>query len=899
MALFSAIGAAIGAVGTFIGGLGTIGSFLLQTAVGVGLNLLAQAIAGKPSRQNTAASFGINGTLQAGGDVPRSFILGQYATAGSLVWVNTWGQDGETPNAFLTQVIAIADLPGHTLSGVFVNGERVTFGESPHPDYGYPVNEYRKGGSNHLWIKWYDGTQTAADSFLVSKASNANRQWESTRVGRGVTYVIATARIAQNMFSGIPNFKFEVSGIKLYDPSKDSTVPGGSGSHRWNNPATWGGDGDHYPAVQIYNLLRGIEFEGQWFYGLQGVTGARLPTADWIRQINKCRAGNTYRAGGEITVDVPLAPAVEAFLTACQGRLSEFGGVYNIHVGEPDEPVASFSDGDILSTEEQSFTPFFGLADTINGIAATYPSPADAWSEKAAPPLYRTDLEVLAGNRRLMADVSLNFVPYPEQVQRLMRSALAEGQRARRHTLVLPPKYWPYAVPGEVLSWTSVRNGYVDKWFRIDGAVDRANLDVMVDITEVDPSDYDWDSGTDFRPPVDGALGTLRPPPQPLAGWQVFPATIGQAGNQLPSIRVAYPGALADVRSVRVLVRLAGETAPFFDGEIPYGDPETNENPSSVTLAGTFAPNTDHEVRGKLEPFGVRETEWSEWLPVRTPDVWVSDPGAALALYLVTAQANAQGSVNERWEKLNDKIIQIAQAVAAAQLESVATGASVRRQEITFQTATESLAQEITEVRAQVEDDVASAISVLEASVFDPDDGLPSKASASALTALSVTVGENTNDIAELMGVDSEGNSYWTIVAKNNGVVGAFVDLATGNQQSNIVLGAGAISAVNPDPTLNGGNPLVLWSTETVTIDGVPRARMVLNGEMIADAIKAGRVEVISLDAITANVGIMRAGRLIDPDNTSYFDLEDQEWARFDGKASLSLKTRRILFLGD
>ncbi|MCG8271567.1 hypothetical protein MIC97_08635 [Aquamicrobium sp. NLF2-7] len=52
MAIFTAIGSAIaavaGAVGTFIGGLGAVGSFLLRTAVGLGINLLAQAIAGKP-----------------------------------------------------------------------------------------------------------------------------------------------------------------------------------------------------------------------------------------------------------------------------------------------------------------------------------------------------------------------------------------------------------------------------------------------------------------------------------------------------------------------------------------------------------------------------------------------------------------------------------------------------------------------------------------------------------------------------------------------------------------------------------------------------------------------------------------------------------------------------------
>src|SRR5690606_28667627 len=140
----------------------------------------------------------------------------------------------------------------------------------------------------------------------------------------------------------------------------------------------------------IYNLLRGIQYDGEWFYGLQNMASARLPAAEWIAQINKCRAQiqgpnglePTYRTGGEIQVSAPIADAVEAMLTGCQGRLSEIGGVYKVHVGEPGTPVAALTDDDILSSEEQSFTPFFGLADTINGIAAKYPNPEEGWNVK-------------------------------------------------------------------------------------------------------------------------------------------------------------------------------------------------------------------------------------------------------------------------------------------------------------------------------------------------------------------------------------------------------------------------------------------------------------------------------------------------------------------------------------
>lgn len=735
MAIFTAIGAAIGAIGTFIGGLGAVGSFLLKTAVGIGLNLLAQAIAGKPKDP----TFSVSGTLQVGGDIPRSFILGRTATAGSLVWVNTWGNNDETPNTNLVQVIALSDLPIHGVDEFWVNGEKVTIGTTPHSDgRGYPVQQYSKGGKDNLWVKFYDGTQTAADSYLTGKASNGQRQWTNSHIGKGVAYAIVTAKGKNNMFSGVPSFKFVVSGQKLYDPSRDDTV-GGVGDHRWGDPATWGGDGDHNPAVQIYNLLRGITYNGQWFYGLQGVTAARLPAANWIAQIEKCRAGDIYRAGGEIPVEAPLAPAIEALLTACQGRLSEVGGVYNIHVGEPDLPIVSFTDGDILSTEEQSFTPFFGLADTINGIAATYPSPEDGWAEKAAPPIYRTDLEALAGNRRLMADVSLDFVPYPEQVQRLMKSALEEGQRARRHTMVFGPEFWPYAVPGAIWSATSERNGYVGKWFRVDGAVDRANLDVMVDLTEVDPDDFDWNPDTDYRPPVDGALGPIVPPPQMLVGWQVFPAIIGQAGKELPSIRVAYPGDLDDVRAVRVQVRLAGETEPFFDGEVPYGDPDTNTNPASVILGGTFAPDTDHEARGILLPYGERDTEWSTWLPVTTPNVWISD---IYPVDMDRLEADVQGYldwVGDGRRETTRRLEELELRIADQDFGNAYDRQKMREQITATYSYNKAEWSFAVDVLATESEALAQRVEQLDAEVFDDETGLP--AVAGAVSALSAYAG--------------------------------------------------------------------------------------------------------------------------------------------------------------
>lgn len=624
MAIFSGLAAAIGGLlgGTFLSG--AVGSFLIKAAVGIGLNLLASSLAGQPEKP----TFSVQGQLQAGGDVSRSFILGTTATGGSLVYANTWGNEGKTPNAYFTQVIALADVPTRGLAAVWVNGEKCTLlTGSAHADYGIPVQEYRVKGKDYLWIKFYDGTQTTADAFLVSKVGSAARPYQNTRVGIGVSYAICTARINDKLFTGFPTYKFEVRGSKLYDITKDSTA-GGSGAHRLDNPATWGGDGDDLPAVHVYSLLLGQHFGSDWFYGLQGVSPARLPSGNWRAQINKCRlavdkpGGGTeaqYLAGLEVQVNAPIADAVSAFLSSCQGRLIDSGGVYTLRVGAPDAAVFSFSDDDILSTEQQTFTPFFGLADTINGISATYPEPAEGWNAKPAPSLFRPDLEAKDGNRRLLANVELGAVSRSSQVQRLMKSALEEARRARRHTLVLGPSAWPLE-PGDTVLWTSQRNGYTAKLMRVDGVVDKANLDVILDLTEVDPSDYNWNPATDYVPPTYGWLGPVRPSPQEIVAWSASPASIDDASGtgRRPAIRLAWDGDVDDVVAVAYQIRLSAS------GQVVYRGRTEDVEAGSILISQNLLPATGYQARGWYVPRNDREVEPSGWLSVVTPDLRIN-----------------------------------------------------------------------------------------------------------------------------------------------------------------------------------------------------------------------------------------------------------------------------------
>jgi len=622
-----------------------IAPFIVNALISVALSVaatLVQQIFAQDKKQDKA---GVRGSIQTGGDNPLAFIMGRYATAGQLEYIGTWGKDGDTPNAYLTKVISVSDLPVRGLSGLFVGSERVTVLPDPGspifsfpipitlPGFvglGNPIKEYRIDGKDHLWIRFHDGNQTEVDPFLLSRFGNdPDRPWQSDMIGRGVAYVVITALVNREVFSGIPDYVIEVEGIPLNDRR------GGTAQH-------------DNPIVGIDTLLGGLSYQGQWVYGPQSISAARRPLAQWRPQMDKCDVlvdgEKAFRFGYEVTVDQEPHVVIGEYLKACEGRIAEIGGIYKVLVGGPDAPVVSFTDEDIVITEGQSLEPFPGLEATFNGISATYPEPAEAWENKEAPPRYRSDLELLDDNRRLPFSTSYAAVPHAVQVQRLMRAAIEETRRFRKHVQTMPPEWWEYE-PLDAALWTSERNGYGNKVFLITAQDDLPNSNQVVSLQEQDPADYDWQSN--YVLPWDVVpLVISRPEPQVMTGWNVAPYIVLDSNNvsRRPAIEVFWAAGLVDVRAVEVQVResWAGKNI-IFDGDLPY-DP-ADLQPSAVPSIANLLPNTNYEVRGKYLPFSGRSTLWSNqsldgngnvvegaWLSVLTPDVKLGADDVAIEL---------------------------------------------------------------------------------------------------------------------------------------------------------------------------------------------------------------------------------------------------------------------------
>lgn len=607
-----------------------------------GFSMLLQALSKKPKMQNA----GIKTQTSTGGSTAQTFILGKRATSGQLVApLDTYGVDGKTPNAFLTYVIALGCIPGQTLSRLVLNDEYVPVAGNLSTIGGSSVQGYALGGiyTGNAWLRYYNGTQTAADPLLDAKFNGVDRPWTSDMVGKGICYAVLVFRFNREVLNSPPSVRFELNGIPLYDPRRDTTV-GGSGAHRWGNPATYAQTTN--PAVMLYNLHRGIALPDGGVYG--GEADAEdLPLDSWFAAMNACDAmvnldgGGTeprFAAGLEVSLADEPADVMEALETACQAQQVEIGGVWKINVGGPALPVAFFTDDDILIDRDRTHDMFPGLTETYNGIQASHPLPSALWEMTDAPPRFNADWEEADDDRRLVADLQLPAVFSPTQAQRLMKSAIEEERRFRRHSLSMGP-YGAVLEPLDAIAWYSVSEGYghidaegnkVGKIFEVAQVNEGLRtLNVEIGLRERDSADFSWDV-SDELPWIAAIPGAALPVAQAVPSLAISASSVGDATGaaRRPAIVIQWDGAdMPDVRGIMWEVRVKATGVIAARGSL------SDITSNGVVIAEGVLPLTTYEIRAQLVVD--RPTSWSAWIEITTLDIRIDYDD--LAGSLVTA----------------------------------------------------------------------------------------------------------------------------------------------------------------------------------------------------------------------------------------------------------------------
>ncbi len=749
------------------------GSIAANLLVSVSLSALQSALARRSLKNQRQPGIKTEYTTE-GGTKPMTFIVGRYATAGHMVCPPmSHGRSGfKTPNAFLTYVIALGDVPGQTLESVIIDDEEVKFEASEadipvggavpsgHPGWWYtqqgldPANPEADQArivigrpaigdlSNNCWIRYHDGRQTEADPFLLAiygegtKWDNgSNRPWTSDMVGKGTAYIVITFRFERELFSGLPRCKFVMGGIPLYDPRKDTTV-GGSGPQRWSNPNTWASSEN--PLVQTYNVMRGIPIEGGPYWGL-GAEAEDLPVAAWTPAMNACDeivdGVARYRAGIEIGVDDEPLDIIEDLLKTCSAQLAEFGGVWKPRVGGPKAPVYFFDDSAIVLSESQSYKPFSGLADTYNGVQASYPEPKQLWQPKDAPPRYSPEYEAADQGKRKVAQLSLPACPYQKQVQRLTRALLHDNRRFRRHQITLPPEADVLEALDSV-GWTSGENGYVGKIFEATELAEvTETCNVQAALRERDNADYDW--SPDFELPSSVPATTIvkrEPVVPPSFTAEGISLKDAQGRPRRPAARLRWGGwGLEGIARVFWEIRQSGAI------ETMVGAVDEPESGQAIVAEGIL-PDEVYEARIKFFSSARDPVDWTGWVAFKTPAarlVWddLADDVRKDVTSLEDWANGTGGYIRELrgvYEGLRDAITEVdfggytARKTSERRLEvKVEDAKAYAVEQIAVAAGPDSaLALKIEEVKAVVGDAEAGALDIMVGDIQTTKDGL-------------------------------------------------------------------------------------------------------------------------------------------------------------------------------
>jgi hypothetical protein len=421
-----------------------------------------------------------------------------------------------------------------------------------------------------------------------------------------------------------------------------------------------------------------------------------------------------------------------------------------------------------------------------------------------------------------------NAVPYPAQVQRLQKSAIEEGQRARTHTLIMPPEFW-VVEPGDVGTWTSARHGYVDKLFRCDGAIDKANLDASLSLTEVDPSDFDWDHATDFRPVTTGPTVIAYPKPQGIIDWNAegYVLVDRDGIGRRAAIRLTWDGSLSGIIGVQYEIRLADNLSDVARGRTDQ------VTAGALIVSHNLIPDTDYEVRGQYIPSSPRDMLWSAWIDVTTPDARMS---------LADFDAAVKAQVTSIMDALDDKIDALTQKIASLEAELAA------RNWIDKRTVQSQLAARGDAALAQI-DDVRTV-------AFDTEAAFAtfSTAATAAFGSTTAFVGQTATAISTF---DGYAAAEYAITLDVNGYATGFnlINGGIGTSAATFVVDKFQVAS----PGVAGGAPVPIFTVGNV--GGTPKIG--IRSDMYVDgSIAATKLSVGTLSAISANLGTIVTGKI-------------------------------------
>ena len=771
MAIFTLIGGAIaGAIG-----LGTATLFGVSAGawIGGGLALATSLALSYINRPKKTLSTAVQGQVQLGGDVDATVLFGTGKTKGHRIFYAKYG-GGNAKNA---EVFVLANGRCDGLDPyLYFYGEKhdlVSVATVGNEHARYTVD----GFGNSIVIRFYDGRPgQLADSELVAATASLGNKWKATSVVAGHAYVVVERTWSASLFDkGRPDFDFVLRGWCEYDARKDSTVPGGSGPHRLNDPSTW--EHSLNPAVHRLNFLlglRGLE-SGDVLVGV-GKPINQVDVAMHMVAANVCDAERTvegrtiptYHCNLFVSASDDHIAVLQTMEDAMAGYAVNRAGLDGVLAGAPQIPVLEITAADIRADAPRRSKNRRSGFDGINILSGQFTSIEAHWKPESLTTV-SVNADIAADGRKRPAGNDFLQVTDPDIGQYLLNIRYRQNRKARQRTLPVSRKVGCRIQPGDWVTYDGL-DWLVTKW-----GFD-ARFQFTVELSETGDDIYDEGGitpGPVVVPPSTPANPSLI---STVANFGVDVGLIGEGEDQAPALQFIWDDPEdPTVTQVRIEYREHGTTEPVYYAV-------SNDPASGLLITGAeVVSGTVYDAQATITTSPDRFRTFTGWVTSPATGSRVS-PTAAQLYNAATGDTvpasetlgDLQSSIYAMIQHITTQAVLAGAAVDIRERESNRTRARITETEQLIATETEARAAQYAVLEASITDVTgaaagnAVAISGLDTRVSDAEGAII--AQASAITSLSTTVNGHTTSISTLTSSVNGLSAQWGVSITTDGV---------------------------------------------------------------------------------------------------------------------------------
>ena len=601
MAIFTAIGGAI-ATALFAGS--TIAVSLIAGGLAFGASLLLSYL--NRTKQRTYSA--VQGEVQYGADVPAGSLYGTGKLKGHRVFYAKWGSG----NKYNAEVFALANGWCDGLEPeIYFYGNRYTL--YSRPIIGNEAAHYGVNGFEDLIsIRFYDGRPgQGPDMKLVADTAGSGQTWKATSRGSGICYVVVERRYDSDYFDkGRPEFEFVLRGLREYDPRQDSTVAGGSGPQRVDNPATW--VFTRNPAVHRLNYQLGVRglVSGRTVIG-EGKSLGQLDLASYMPAMNVCdtirpfTGKPTYQAALYVTGNDDHTEVLKEFDDAMAGYALNRRGLSGVIPGAPQIPVANITAADIPIDRGQQLQRRKSAYDLYNYMSGQYIEPESNWNAESLNPVFvNADVAADGGKVRQTSNDFLQ-VTDPDIAQYLLDIRYRQNRKGGSATVPVSRRLGFQVQEGDWVTFDGA-TWLVNKWLC------DSNFEITLELAETGADVYS-DAGIEPGPIV-----IPKPPPvnpSLLSTVQNFDVEVGfikdSAGNEMPALRFTWdPPEDPSITQVRFFYFVGTDPT----GQTVYQDYTSEPEDGEYTTTKNVVQGVHYTARATITTVPDRLKTYTPWV---------------------------------------------------------------------------------------------------------------------------------------------------------------------------------------------------------------------------------------------------------------------------------------------